>query len=518
MKCRFNYIDNNIKNKRFADKLTNICIQTWKELINSNLFRRKNNSLFFSKLSTINRQKQEELISLLNSKYNATIIFNDNNKVVVDVSELFSKEPVEDNDLQNTDIYKSFVKRIYDNYIEKGILQYKTNDTYSDKEIDITENIENPKRIVTYIPIDKETGLIVNEDKDILSQIEDYANDKLLPNKYEEYLTSDKAEKQTYEQYLNDNTNYKPILILPIGISGSGKSTWINSLINKDTYTVVSPDEIRKELTGSIHDQSKNMEVFQLANKRMFEELRKETPVILDATNLNTEYRRKMLNEVLDKYPNTQIYYKLLNSNPIISKQRIAKDLEIGKDRSATPDEIIDKQYDSYLQTIQDLKEEPISDFDTSINSYQQLETLKVISNPNNEVMFVPDIKSSISSVYDYGTQEQLEDFKLIHENLEDNKTKLAWLKFINYSPKSVLVRDVPYLFKLFPNNANERVEKLLEKVYIEQESLLYINQLKQQLSEDFDTYKPILNKLGIKTIDDLYNYDDNTLLKDLCQ
>ena len=135
MKCRFNYIDNNIKNKRFADKLTNICIQTWKELINSNLFRRKNNSLFFSKLSTINRQKQEELISLLNSKHNATIIFNDNDKVVVDVSELFSKEPVENNDLQNTDIYKSFVKRIYDNYEKTGIIQQYTNDLFSTEEI-----------------------------------------------------------------------------------------------------------------------------------------------------------------------------------------------------------------------------------------------------------------------------------------------------------------------------------------------------------------------------------------------
>ena len=518
MKCRFDYIDNNIKNKRFADKLTNICIQTWKELINSDLFRRKDNSLFFSKLSTINRQKQEELISLLNSKHNATIIFNNNDKVVVDVSELFSKEPIENNDLQNTDIYKSFVKRIYDNYIDSGILQYKTNDTYSDKEIDITENIENPKRIVTYIPIDKRTGLIVNEDKDILSQIEDYVDDKLLPNKYEEYLASDKAEKQTYEQYLNDNTNYTPILILPIGISGSGKSTWINNLINKDEYIIISPDEIRKELTGSIHDQSKNIEVFKLADKRMYEQLKKESPVILDATNLNTEYRRKMLNEVLDKYPNTQIYYKLLNSNPIISKQRIAKDLEIGKDRAATPDEIINKQYDLYLQTIQDLKEEPIKDFDTLINSYSQIEKLKILNNSNNEIMFIQDIKLPTLSVYDYGTQEQLEEFKIIYENLEDNKTKLAWLKFINYSPKSVLVKDVPYLFKLFPNNADERVEKLLEKVYIEQESLLYINQLKQQLSEDFDTYKPILNKLGIETIDDLYNYDDNTLLKDLCQ
>ena len=39
----------------------------------------------------------------------------------------------------------------------------------------------------------------------------------------------------------------KPKLILPVGISGSGKSTWIKA--NTDSNTVVvSPDDIRREL------------------------------------------------------------------------------------------------------------------------------------------------------------------------------------------------------------------------------------------------------------------------------
>ena len=52
-------------------------------------------------------------------------------------------------------------------------------------------------------------------------------------------------------------------LILPIGISGSGKSTWINSL-DKDKYTIISPDMIRKELTGDVSDNSRNLEIFKI--------------------------------------------------------------------------------------------------------------------------------------------------------------------------------------------------------------------------------------------------------------
>ena len=45
-------------------------------------------------------------------------------------------------------------------------------------------------------------------------------------------------------------------LIIPIGISGSGKSRLYN--LNYQDYVKICPDDIRKELTGSISDQSKN--------------------------------------------------------------------------------------------------------------------------------------------------------------------------------------------------------------------------------------------------------------------
>ncbi len=45
-------------------------------------------------------------------------------------------------------------------------------------------------------------------------------------------------------------------IILTIGTSGSGKTTWIKTLPN-NKYNIVSMDNIRKDLTGNVSDKSK---------------------------------------------------------------------------------------------------------------------------------------------------------------------------------------------------------------------------------------------------------------------
>ena len=93
--------------------------------------------------------------------------------------------------------------------------------------------------------------------------------------------------------FLNEDFR-KPKFMIPVGISGSGKSTWINA--NTDTNTVVvSPDDIRRELTGDISDQTKNKEVFQVAFKRAIDGLNAGKDVIFDATNVSSFHRKNML-------------------------------------------------------------------------------------------------------------------------------------------------------------------------------------------------------------------------------
>lgn len=82
-------------------------------------------------------------------------------------------------------------------------------------------------------------------------------------------------------------------LIMPCGLSGSGKSTWIQSFA--DDYEIISLDEIRRELTGKESDQKLNAQVVQIAKERLKVALAKKQKIIYDATNLRKDLRQKLL-------------------------------------------------------------------------------------------------------------------------------------------------------------------------------------------------------------------------------
>ena len=141
----------------------------------------------------------------------------------------------------------------------------------------------------------------------------------------------------------------KPKFIIPIGISGSGKSTWIVSQVDSNTI-IISPDNIRRELTGTVNDQSRGREVFQIAYHRTVDALNSGKSVIFDATNISSSERRNMLKYLRKKVDvDFDAFAKIFDIDPKISKERIKKDIESGIDRSNVPPEIIDKQYQKYI-------------------------------------------------------------------------------------------------------------------------------------------------------------------------
>lgn len=91
----------------------------------------------------------------------------------------------------------------------------------------------------------------------------------------------------------------KPKLIMMIGLVASGKSTKAFEL--KDTYTatILSSDEIRKELFDDINSQDNNKLVFKTLHERLNNELSKGNNVIYDATNLSHKRRRHFLNNIV---------------------------------------------------------------------------------------------------------------------------------------------------------------------------------------------------------------------------
>jgi protein phosphatase len=131
-------------------------------------------------------------------------------------------------------------------------------------------------------------------------------------------------------------------LIFLIGISGSGKSTYIKSHFIPEI--IVSPDELRKKLSGDVNDQSQNGKIWGMVPGLLKQKMEQYGKAVLDATNVDMGDRAAILKQIAKRGEVERIAI-IFNTNPEESKRRIHKDLEAGKDRSSVPPEIIDKQY-----------------------------------------------------------------------------------------------------------------------------------------------------------------------------
>lgn len=138
-------------------------------------------------------------------------------------------------------------------------------------------------------------------------------------------------------------------LILPIGISGSGKSY----IYNKDYKDCVqiSPDLIREELTGDISNQSKNKEVFQLAFERVDYCLNNGKDVFFDATNVNKSQRKNFTDKYIDT--DVEVIYVVLPANIDLSWERIRADIRDKKNRSDVPHFALVRQKDQYDKSLE---------------------------------------------------------------------------------------------------------------------------------------------------------------------
>lgn len=101
-----------------------------------------------------------------------------------------------------------------------------------------------------------------------------------------------------------------PILIMMIGIPGSGKSTIANNIVIEREFGISMPkvhsaDELRKEWYGNANDQvakehrgEENSRRVQEMKKRMLYDLVSGNDVVYDATNLSKRRRISFLNEM----------------------------------------------------------------------------------------------------------------------------------------------------------------------------------------------------------------------------
>ena len=85
-------------------------------------------------------------------------------------------------------------------------------------------------------------------------------------------------------------------LYVPIGIPGSGKSTYGKQLAKENkNLRIVCPDDIRAELYGDASIQGDGKKVFSIAYSRATEYLKSGKDVYFDATNVTALSRSRLL-------------------------------------------------------------------------------------------------------------------------------------------------------------------------------------------------------------------------------
>ena len=158
----------------------------------------------------------------------------------------------------------------------------------------------------------------------------------------------------------------KGILIVTVGLPGSGKTSWVDDFIgeNQDkTVDVISSDKIREEVFNDIENQNHNNEVFDLMKRRTKESLSQGHVAIYEATNISSKRRRALLKE-LNKYYDKAIClfkYKRLSACQIDNEER---DREV-------PSDVIDRMYRNFeIPHKNEGFDEIIVDFDEKTNLY----------------------------------------------------------------------------------------------------------------------------------------------------
>lgn len=96
-------------------------------------------------------------------------------------------------------------------------------------------------------------------------------------------------------------------LYLPVGVPGSGKSTWVASQLQQ--ARVISMDELRERLLGTRADQSRNPEVYRRCRAQLGRALRAGETVVWDAQSHTWAARQGLLTLARENHSYVVIVY-----------------------------------------------------------------------------------------------------------------------------------------------------------------------------------------------------------------
>lgn len=88
------------------------------------------------------------------------------------------------------------------------------------------------------------------------------------------------------------------LLIMMVGIPGSGKTDYANLLSDQYSCSIHSSDDIRKEKFDGKYNKKEDKHVFEILHQRVIEDLKAGKSTIYDATNVYRHYRMEFLEQI----------------------------------------------------------------------------------------------------------------------------------------------------------------------------------------------------------------------------
>ena len=129
-----------------------------------------------------------------------------------------------------------------------------------------------------------------------------------------------------------------PELVITCGPSGSGKSSWVESL--SDEWERLSLDDLRQEMTGKRSSQKDNGAVLQQARTLLKQLLSQNKKIVWEATSLRKDHRAALIQ--------TGIKYGALVSIRAYIAPESALNQRNNKRINPVPEKVLSKQLESY--------------------------------------------------------------------------------------------------------------------------------------------------------------------------
>lgn len=146
-------------------------------------------------------------------------------------------------------------------------------------------------------------------------------------------------------------------LVVFVGVPGSGKTTFYKN--NYSDYHYISPDALRREICGSINDQSKNREIWEKAYDMLKNACSKDVnKICFDATNVRQKYLTNIL-DITDSYgfDNVKFLFFMDSLDYDLCRHRIENDIKNKVDRSNVPEDVSIKMSDNFINLVSKIED-----------------------------------------------------------------------------------------------------------------------------------------------------------------